>query len=53
MGVDIDNTDNPLEAGLGFAVAWDKPGGFIGRDALLNARAAGPPRNRGRQPDRR
>jgi heterotetrameric sarcosine oxidase gamma subunit len=46
MGVDIDNTDNPLEAGLGFAVAWDKPGGFTGRDALLRARAEGPPRNR-------
>ncbi len=46
MGVDIDNTDNPLEAGLGFAVAWDKPGGFTGRDALLRARAGGPPRNR-------
>jgi 4-methylaminobutanoate oxidase (formaldehyde-forming) len=46
MGVDIDNTDNPLEAGLGFAVAWDKPGGFIGRDALLGARAEGPPRHR-------
>ncbi|MGO9671970.1 MAG: FAD-dependent oxidoreductase [Streptosporangiaceae bacterium] len=46
MGVDIDNTDNPLEAGLGFAVAWDKPGGFTGRDALLAARAAGPPRYR-------
>ena len=29
------------EAGLGFAVAWDKPGGFIGRDALLRQRAAG------------
>jgi glycine cleavage system aminomethyltransferase T/glycine/D-amino acid oxidase-like deaminating enzyme len=46
MGVDIDNTDNPLEAGLGFAVAWDKPGGFTGRDALLAARAAGPPGHR-------
>jgi glycine cleavage system aminomethyltransferase T len=46
MGVDIDNTDNPLEAGLGFAVAWDKPGGFTGRDALVAARAAGPPRQR-------
>jgi heterotetrameric sarcosine oxidase gamma subunit len=46
MGVDIDNTDNPLEAGLGFAVAWDKPGGFTGRDALERARAAGPPRRR-------
>ena len=46
MGVDIDNTDNPLAAGLGFAVAWDKPGGFAGRDALVKARAEGPPRNR-------
>ena len=46
MGIDIDNTDNPIAAGLGFAVAWDKPGGFIGRDALLAARAAGPPRHR-------
>ena len=41
MGVDIDNTDNPLEAGLGFAVAWDKPGGFIGRDALLGLGSRG------------
>jgi len=46
MGVDIDNTDNPIEAGLGFAVAWDKPGGFVGRAALLAARAAGPPQHR-------
>jgi 4-methylaminobutanoate oxidase (formaldehyde-forming) len=41
-GHDIDNTDNVLEAGLGFAVALDKPGGFIGRDAVLAAKAAGP-----------
>ena len=46
MGVDIDNTDNPIEAGLGFTVAWDKPGGFAGRDALLAVRAEGPPKNR-------
>ncbi|HUZ51779.1 MAG TPA: FAD-dependent oxidoreductase, partial [Streptosporangiaceae bacterium] len=46
MGIDIDNTDNPIEAGLGFAVAWDKPGGFVGRDALLAAREAGPPQHR-------
>jgi 4-methylaminobutanoate oxidase (formaldehyde-forming) len=46
FGVDIDNTDNPLAAGLGFAVAWDKPGGFTGRDALAAARALGAPRNR-------
>ena len=46
FGVDIDNTDNPIEAGLGFAVAWDKPGGFTGREALRKARAEGPPRQR-------
>jgi glycine cleavage system aminomethyltransferase T len=45
-GHDIDNTDDPLAAGLGFAVAWDKPGGFVGRDALLARRAAGPLRRR-------
>jgi glycine cleavage system aminomethyltransferase T/glycine/D-amino acid oxidase-like deaminating enzyme len=41
-GHDIDNTDSVLEAGLGFAVALDKPGGFIGRDAVAAQRAAGP-----------
>lgn len=45
-GVDIDNTDTPLDVGLGFAVAWDKPGGFIGREALLADRTAGPPKRR-------
>jgi len=44
--LDIDNSDNPLDVGLGFAVAWDKPGGFIGRDALLAKRVAGPPKRR-------
>jgi 4-methylaminobutanoate oxidase (formaldehyde-forming) len=39
-GHDIDNTDDPLTAGLGFAVAWDKPGGFLGREALLRRREA-------------
>ena len=34
FGHDIADEDNPLEAGLGFAVAWDKPGGFIGREAI-------------------
>ena len=42
MGHDIDSTDTPLEAGLGFAVAWDKPGGFVGREALLKQRESGP-----------
>ena len=41
-GHDIDNTDTVLEAGLGFAVALDKPGGFIGRDAVAAQVAAGP-----------
>ncbi len=46
FGHDIDNTDCPLEAGLGFAVALDKPGGFVGRDALAARKAAGPPQRR-------
>jgi glycine cleavage system aminomethyltransferase T/glycine/D-amino acid oxidase-like deaminating enzyme len=40
-GHDIDNTDTVLEAGLGFAVALDKPGGFTGRDAVAAQKAAG------------
>ncbi len=40
-GHDITDEDTPLEAGLGFAVAWSKPGGFIGRDALLRQRDVG------------
>jgi len=38
---DIDNLDTPLEAGLGFALDFDKPGGFIGREALLEQRDEG------------
>ncbi len=34
-GHDITDEDTPLEAGLGFAVAWDKEGGFRGREALV------------------
>jgi 4-methylaminobutanoate oxidase (formaldehyde-forming) len=41
-GHDIDNTDGPLEAGFGFAMAFDKPGGFVGREAVLARREAGP-----------
>jgi 4-methylaminobutanoate oxidase (formaldehyde-forming) len=40
-GHDIADEDTPLEAGLGFTVAWDKPGGFLGREALLAQRASG------------
>ena len=40
---DIGEEDSPLQAGLGFAVAFEKAGGFIGREALLKQRAAGVP----------
>ncbi len=46
FGVDLDNTDNPIEAGLGFAVKFDKPGGFIGKEALAGIKAAGTPKRR-------
>jgi 4-methylaminobutanoate oxidase (formaldehyde-forming) len=46
MGHDIDSTDTPLEAGLGFAVAWDKPGGFVGREVLAKQRGSAPPTRR-------
>ncbi|MBZ0128694.1 MAG: FAD-dependent oxidoreductase [Rhodobacteraceae bacterium] len=42
-GADITPDDTPLEAGLGFAVAWKK-GDFQGRDALAAQREAGPGR---------
>lgn len=45
-GHDIGQDDTPLEAGLGFAVAWDKPGGFKGREALIAKRETGPVRRR-------
>ncbi|MEO5325638.1 FAD-dependent oxidoreductase [Mesorhizobium sp. CC13] len=32
---------NPYEAGLAFAVSMDKPGGFIGKEALAAAKATG------------
>ena len=40
-GHDITDEDTPLEAGLGFAVKFDKPGGFIGREALLKQKETG------------
>jgi glycine cleavage system aminomethyltransferase T/glycine/D-amino acid oxidase-like deaminating enzyme len=42
FGHDIGEEDTPLEAGLKFAVALDKPDGFIGREALVRQRDAGP-----------
>jgi 4-methylaminobutanoate oxidase (formaldehyde-forming) len=45
-GHDIDNTDNAFETGLGMFVDLAKPGGFIGREAALEQKAAGTPRRR-------
>ena len=41
-GHDITDEDTPLEAGLAFAVKFDKAGGFIGRDALLFQKQTAP-----------
>jgi len=37
-GHDMDNTDTLLEVGLGFTADYDKPGGFIGKDAVVKQR---------------
>jgi 4-methylaminobutanoate oxidase (formaldehyde-forming) len=42
-GHDLDNTDGPLEAGLGFALDFAKPGGFLGMEAVERLRARGAP----------
>ncbi|HEY7857365.1 MAG TPA: FAD-dependent oxidoreductase [Candidatus Nanopelagicales bacterium] len=38
---DLDPAHTPYEAGLDFCVKLDKPGGFLGRDALVAQREAG------------
>jgi 4-methylaminobutanoate oxidase (formaldehyde-forming) len=45
-GHDMDNTDNIFEVGLDFFLDLDKPGGFIGREAVLKQKEAGPPNRR-------
>lgn len=45
-GHDIDNTDNLLEAGLGFAADLKKPGGFLGKEFVLAKKAEGPLKRR-------
>jgi glycine cleavage system aminomethyltransferase T/glycine/D-amino acid oxidase-like deaminating enzyme len=45
-GTDIGLGDTPLEAGLSFAVAWDKAVPFHGREALLRQREEGLPKRR-------
>ena len=41
-GHDMSDEETPLQAGLGFAVAFDKKGGFTGKAALLRKRKAEP-----------
>jgi len=45
-GHDLDNTDNAFETGLGFAVDFKKPDGFIGHDIAVQQKAAGTPTRR-------
>jgi 4-methylaminobutanoate oxidase (formaldehyde-forming) len=40
-GADLSVDDTPLEAGLGFAVKFDKPVAFLGREALLRQKDRG------------
>ena len=55
-GHDITDEDTPIEAGLGFTLAWDKAGAFRGREALLPHRDAPRPKRliqfKLRDPDR-
>ncbi len=43
-GSDLTGETNPYEAGLGFCVKLDKPGGFEGSQALSAVKAVGPAR---------
>ena len=40
-GNDMDEGHTPLEAGLGWIVKLDKPGGFVGSDALIQQKQSG------------
>ncbi|MES2100425.1 MAG: FAD-dependent oxidoreductase [Pseudomonadota bacterium] len=40
-GHDVGIEDSPVDAGLSFTCAWDKPGGFIGREAVLAQKERG------------
>jgi 4-methylaminobutanoate oxidase (formaldehyde-forming) len=41
-GADITPDETPYEGGVGFCVKLDKDGGFIGREALIEAEGQGP-----------
>ena len=44
--LDLTPEDTPLEAGLGFTIDWNKPNGFVGRDALIKQKENGPLKKR-------
>jgi len=44
LGHDIGPTDDPFEASLGYTVALDKPGGFVGREAIVERAGVVPSR---------
>lgn len=44
-GADVSDEDSPLEAGLGFTIAWNKNEDFVGR-AVLETQRGRPPRRR-------
>lgn len=46
LGHDIGADDDPFAGGLDHAVRLDKPGGFVGRDAVLRRRERGLPSRR-------
>ncbi|MGX9355659.1 FAD-dependent oxidoreductase [Roseobacteraceae bacterium S113] len=48
FGHDIGEEDTPFETGLGFAVALDKRGGFVGQEALARQKAEDGPAYRHR-----
>ena len=41
-GADVTPDETPYEGGLGFCVKLDKEGGFVGREALVEAKERGP-----------
>lgn len=43
-GHEIDQTTNPIDAGLGWVVKLDKPEDFLGKSSLLKAKSEGPKR---------
>lgn len=41
FGHDLDNLDNPLDTGLGIFLDMKKPGGFVGKEAVIKHKESG------------